>query len=131
MCPGEPELREMTAPETVAAGEEIEVAFEVHNFEFSMEGEHGHDLQRDEDEQFRDGDHGDEGSQSGCILGHVHLYVDDLMTNPIAQLTHAEEHIEIPDDIEPGAHTFIARLHSADHKIIEPQVVLEKAFTVQ
>lgn len=131
-CPGAPELLafELSAT-TVAPGDTLTATFEVDNFVFSMEGDHGH-LSRAPGQPlvFRSGDH-DEDDLSACTVGHVHIYIDDLMTNPLAQQTHPEGDFVIPADATAGEHRLIARLHSADHKIIEPQVILEQPITVQ
>ena len=129
-CGGDPELISAgDLPDTAAGGDMMMLAFEVDYFEFSMEGgEHGGE---------HDGGHdgGDKVSpiseDTGCHVGHVHVYLDDLMTDPLAQLTTAEGHVVLPDDIETGDHRLIMRLHDATHRIIEPQVTLEHAFTVQ
>lgn len=129
-CPGEPELLafELSAS-TVAPGGTLMATFEVDNFEFSMEGDHDH-LARgagDEPIVFRAATQGD----SGCFVGHVHVYFDDLMTNPVAMLTQPEGEFVIPADATAGEHRLIARLQNADHTIIEPQILLEQTITVQ
>jgi len=146
VCPGAPELLTVQAPDTAAAGDSITVSFEVENFEFSMEGEHDHG-EHDHDEHDHDsggeesGDHGSGGfefrageamsTETGCYVGHVHVYVDDLMTDPIAQVTVPSADIVLPTDLTPGAHTFIYRLHDATHKIITPEVIVERTLTIQ
>ena len=137
MCPGDPELLSMELPDMIAAGAEFEASFEVRHFEFSMEGGHdhddhdhdGHDAQHPDDDRFRAGE--TISAETGCTIGHVHLYVDDLETNPVAQIVDPSAMLTLPEDIEPGEHTWIARLHDAEHFIIEPQVVREQPFTVE
>ena len=121
-CAGEPALLGMTLPEALGASDVFEATFEVENFEFSMEGDGDHGT---------GGHHDGDADATGCLVGHVHLYVDDLMTNPIAQQTFAIGVVTLPSDISAGEHTFIARLHDASHLIIEPQITLEQTFTVQ
>lgn len=138
-CPGGPELVEVTAPDTAAAGATITLAFEVKNFEFSMGGEAHHD-EDPEGGEHEGGEH--EGGEheggvdpisadTGCTVGHVHVYLDDLMTEPLAQITVASGDVVLPAGIEPGEHRLINRLHDASHKIIEPQVVVEHPITIQ
>ena len=135
-CGGDPELVSAgDLPDTAAANDMIELAFEVEFFEFSNEGDgHDHDHGDDGHEDHGDGD-GDKVSttseETGCYIGHVHVYLDDLMTDPLGQITTAEGHVMLPEDIEAGEHRLIMRLHDATHRIIEPQVVLEHPFTVQ
>lgn len=148
MCPGEPELLSMELPDTIAAGGAFDASFEVRHFEFSMEGGHDHD-DHDHGEDHDDGEEHDDheeqqpgdddvfragetiSEETGCIRGHVHLYIDDLETNPVAQIVNPSARVTLPEDLEPGEHTWIARLHNAEHFIIEPQVVREQPFTVE
>ncbi|MCA9705730.1 MAG: hypothetical protein KDK70_07775 [Myxococcales bacterium] len=130
MCPGDPELHAFDLSATmVAPGDTIQATFEVHNFTFTMEEGHEHFQGDPEPLEFRAADHADHAD--GCLVGHVHIYLDDLMTNPIAMQTFAEGDVVIPADTTPGEHQLIARLHNADHTIIEPQVTLEQTITVQ
>lgn len=108
----------------VAPGETIQATFEVHNFEFSMDGhDHGgHDHAQGGDAiEFR----------AACPTGHVHIYLNDLETNPVAMQTTSTGDVVIPEDAPVGEHTLIARLHNADHTILEPQVMMELTITVQ
>lgn len=66
-----------------------------------------------------------------CVGGHVHIYLDDLETNPLGMPTTPEFTFDLPSDAMPGAHTLIARLHTRDHKILEPQVTAEAAVTIE
>lgn len=131
-CGGEPELISAgDLPDTAAAGDMLMMAFEVEYFEFSMEGaghDHDHDAHDDGGEEEKVSAISDE---TGCYVGHVHVYLDDLMTDPLAQITTPEGSVMLPDDIEAGDHRLILRLHDATHRIIEPQVILEHMFTVQ
>jgi len=104
-CAGSPTITSFTAtPTTVAAGEQVSTTLSVENFTI------GHD------------EHGHDGHTHGCTTGHAHIYLDDLMTNPLAMPMKASASVTIPADTEPGKHELIARLHGSDHKILEPQV---------
>lgn len=132
-CGGDPELISAgDLPDTAAAGDTMTLAFEVEFFEFSGgDDDHDHDHDHDHDGHGDDGKVSVTSEETGCFLGHVHVYLDDLMTDPIAQIVTAEGDITLPDDIEAGDHRLIMRLHDASHRIIEPQVTLEHMFTVQ
>ncbi|MEM6996173.1 MAG: DUF6130 family protein [Myxococcota bacterium] len=142
VCEGEPELVSVQAPDTAAPGDAIEMTFEVNNFEFSREGD-GHDHDHDHEDHGDDGDPAAPGddvefravdpisAETGCFVGHVHVYIDDVMTNPVAQLTVESGSVTLPDDLEPGEHRLINRLHDSTHKIIEPQVIVEHTITIQ
>ena len=130
-CGGDPELISAgDLPDTAAAGDMVMLAFEVDFFEFSMEGA-GHDHGEHEHDGGEEEKVSAISEETGCYVGHVHVYLDDLMTDPLAQLTTDEGHVMLPDDIEAGEHRLIMRLHDATHRIIEPQVILEHTFTVQ
>ena len=146
VCPGAPELVKVHAPDTAAAGDTIAVSFDVTNFEFSMEGEHDHgDHDHGDHDSGGDESGGDESgsggfefraaeamsTETGCYVGHVHVYVDDLMTDPIAQVTVPSADIVLPSDLAPGEYNFIYRLHDATHKIITPEVIVERTLTIQ
>lgn len=102
-------------PDTVAAGGNIDVTIA------------GSDL------GFAEHDEGDDhhGEAEACPGGHIHVYLDDLMTNPLAQEEALEFTLTIPDDTEPGEHTLIARLHNRDHIIYKPEVTKETDITVE
>lgn len=127
----------------VMPGETITLTFEVENFSFSgEEGDHDHEhehegLARQFDPKLvaageaigAEGDHDHEGGDyDGPRVGHVHVYLDDLMTNPLAMITKSTGEVVI--DTTAGSHTLISRLHSADHRIIEPQVIDEIEISV-
>ncbi len=81
-----------------------------------------------------DGDHDDEHHEGedhdAELTGHVHVYMDDLMTEPVIMQTTMVGEFTLADDLAVGSHTLIARLHGADHLIIEPQVTAEVSFEV-
>jgi len=66
-----------------------------------------------------------------CLGGHLHVYIDELMSNPIAQQEALAFPVVIPDTTPPGDHTLIVRLHNKDHTIYKPEVTAEVAITVQ
>ncbi|MCA9650319.1 MAG: hypothetical protein KC501_10445 [Myxococcales bacterium] len=120
----------MTADRSeIATGETITLTIEVENFELSGE-EHQH-LERGFDPPLA-AEPGDplaaEAEYTGPRVGHVHVYLDDLMVNPLAMITTSPGQVVV--DAEPGAHTLIGRLHGTDHKIIEPQIIDEVEITV-
>jgi hypothetical protein len=69
-----------------------------------------------------------EGSSSACE-GHYHVYVDDLMTNPVLQDWQPETTLVV--EAEPGMHELIVRLNASDHKIVEPEVTDRVTITVE
>ncbi len=97
-------------PTTVEAGGDCISTVEVHHFELTGEADHEHD---------------EAGAGGEDHMGHVHIYLDDLMTNPVLMQVELVETVTIPDDTEAGTHTLIARLHNSEHEIIEPQVIAE------
>lgn len=119
-----PELRVTADTTEVAQGGTITLTIEVENFELTHEGEHMHlELEDDLDLRSPDAPALAEETYDGPRIGHVHVYLDDVMTNPLAMIT--TETGEVVIDAEPGAHTLINRLHAADHTIIEPQIIHE------
>ncbi len=118
MCPGDPQIVDFSVtPTTVMAGGTLDGAIDTHN----------HLLEGHDDAMGSDA-HDDD---SGCEAGHVHVYLDDLMDNPLVMTGSTTFTIDIPADVTPGQHTLIARLHRVDHTIIEPQVTAEVTITVQ
>ena len=108
-------------PQVAAQGEEVTATFELAHF--ALTGDEGHS--HDED---MDGHHGDDDDEMQS--GHVHIYLDDLESNPMAMQTELVGTFVVPDDAEIGEHVLIARLHGADHLIIEPQVTSEIDFDI-
>lgn len=78
---------------------------------------------------------GDEDAEdphaSSCVGGHIHVYLDDLMTNPLLMPETEAFQLTIPVDTPPGRHTLIARLQTHDHKILEPQVTAQTEILVE
>ncbi len=128
-CPeGEPSIASMTlTPLTVAAGGDIDVVVVVENFELTGEP-HAHP-EREPISLGPRPQHSEE--EVACPGGHVHVYLDDLMTNPLTQAVTSEFILTIPDDTALGPHTIIGRLHNQDHTIFEPAVVAEVDITVE
>ena len=124
------------SPGSGAVGTEVTSTVEVADFELTGHSDEGHDHGDEGHGDDKHGhDHGDEDGHSDddgakVMKGHVHIYMDDLMTNPLLQQAQQTSAFTIPDDIEPGMHTLIARLHDAGHLIIEPQITLEVMFEV-
>ncbi|MEN0062302.1 MAG: hypothetical protein AAGA48_09125 [Myxococcota bacterium] len=113
-------LRFELSPGVGTAGTEVTSEVAVQHFQLT-----GHLDDKDDGH-----DHDHENGKSKGMTGHVHIYLDDLMTNPVLQQVTEVERFTIPADTEIGEHTIIARLHDATHRIIEPQVTLEVAFEV-
>jgi hypothetical protein len=101
-----------TSP-TVTAGGDIELSFEL-SF-FGLTGEEGHHDDEDGDE---DDEEDEDEHASSCPAGHVHIYLNDLLTNPLGMPNTETATITIPEDTVAGEHTLIARLHNADHTIL-------------
>lgn len=134
--PGDPAILSFTAdPTSGPPGTVVQVAIEVENFDLTGEVDHhterlsaradtaevSIDHEGEDHEPIEDGDDN---------LGHVHVYWDSFESNPLTQLEHPTGEFEIPADAAPGTHVLMARLHAADHLIIEPQVVAELDFVV-
>jgi hypothetical protein len=122
-CPAEdPEISSfMGDTSSLAAGSDIELMIHVENFEF---GHGGHD---------DDGDShaGDDDGAMECAGGHVHIYLDSLMENPLAMPESSPTLITIPAETAAGSHMLVARLHNYDHTIVEPEVTAELEITVE
>lgn len=144
-----PVLRVEADVTEVMPGDTITLTIDVEHFTLSGEGEtHDHDHGDDHEHLERgfepglvspdepaaaeaghgDHDHDADAVYEGPREGHVHVYLDDTMVNPLAMLTTSTGEVVI--DAEPGPHTLINRLHGADHKIIEPQIIEEIEITV-
>lgn len=109
-----PEITSWTLdPLTVAAGGDLSSTFEL--MHFSLTGEEGDEHDHE----------GDMAMDAGDNTGHVHIYLDDLETNPILMQVTLEDTVTLDAATAEGTHTLIARLHNADHEIIEPQVLEE------
>lgn len=127
-CEGEPMIHAFTANmTTVAAGGTLDLTIEVHNFNL---GTHTHSDMH-EPVPVSEDDPGVIFSENTCLTGHVHIYLDDLMTNPILMQEMATGTATIPAGTAAGTHTLIARLHTSDHLIVEPQVTKELTIEVQ
>ncbi len=122
-CPdlgGEPAITEFTVtPATVAAGDAVDV---------TVDGEHLGDLMPTSDGTDMDMEHEEE---SACPGGHLHVYLDDLDSNPLTMQEAKAFPMDIPADTPVGPHTLIVRLHNKDHTIYEPQVTMEAQITVE
>lgn len=129
-CPaGDPTIESMVlTPDTIAAGADVMATVTVHNFELSGEP-HAHTesqpLEVGPEPQHEDGE------AVECTGGHVHIYLDDLMTNPLTQAVTSEFMFTIPDGTAVGDHVIIGRLHNRDHTILEPRVTLEVDIAVE
>lgn len=126
-CPAaEPAIESISLmPDLVAPGGDIAVVVDVRNFELSGEGgPHTEGLgPAPQDANPADAD--------TCPGGHVHVYLDDLMTNPLIQSVTSEFTITIPADTQPGSHTLIGRLQNRDHSILVPEIFHVVDVTVQ
>jgi len=118
-CGSDPAITSISINPTHAkATEKVTMTLEIENFELgfsttaaALRAAHG------------DGDVHD-------TTGHVHVYFDNLETNPLVQTASTTFQLGIPGDATPGAHKLIARLHRGDHTILEPSVTAEVALTV-
>lgn len=129
-CPtGDPAITAMVlTPDTLAAGEDVSATVSVANFELSGEP-HTH-AEREPLGVGPSPQHED-AEPVECTGGHVHVYLDDLMSNPLTQAVTSEFMFTIPDTTTVGEHVIIGRLHNRDHTILEPQVTVEVDVTVQ
>jgi hypothetical protein len=127
-----PTIQVSVSPDTIASGDMVTVTVQVENFSLPTDQDHDHDhLELEPSGALQAGaspaKHGDD--YHGPREGHYHLYLNDLMSNP---LVHAYEHeVSVVIEAEPGQHEIIARLHGLDHRIIEPQITDSTPITVQ
>lgn len=108
-CPSASFTTFTATPNTVAAGGTVGIAVAGDHLNFETDADH--------DEE--------------CPGGHLHIYLDDLMTNPIVMEEVDAFDAVIPTGTSAGAHTLIIRLHNHDHTIVEPQVTMQTSLTVQ
>jgi hypothetical protein len=111
------------APTSAAPGETLAATLVVENFELGGGDAHAHahplsePLHADTDEPI-------------CPGGHLHVYLDDVMTNPLVMIEATEFPIALPHDVTEGDHTLIARLQNHDHTIVKPEVTAEASITI-
>lgn len=105
------------SPTTVAAGGAVEA---------SIDGEHLGELAETESGAAEEHGHGGD-----CPGGHLHVYLDDLMTNPLAMVGAKSFQLTIPEETAAGEHILIVRLHNKDHTILTPEVTAQTAITVE
>lgn len=118
----DPELISLAVdPDVAELGQEVTSTVVVKNFTLAGEVGHSHDEGEDHDEDHKDGE---------IQTGHVHIYLDDLETNPLAMQVEAVGTFIVPEDAEIGEHVLIGRLHDSDHLIIEPQITVEIEFDI-
>jgi hypothetical protein len=121
-CGGDPAITSVTAnPSTVARGGLTTLTVELENVELGLAADH-HGLTA----RGLQAAHGE--SPAGM---HLHTYLDDLETNPLAQTSSVTFPVIIPLATAVGPHQLIVRLHMSDHTILEPQVLLPVAITVE
>lgn len=117
---GDPAITSLTfTPTTVGPGGDLTGTVVVENW--TLTGEEGHT----HTESLGPSPQADGHDEGACNTGHLHVYLDDLMTNPLTQAVTSEFVITIPTDTTLGSHTIMGRLHNADHTIYEPQVIAE------
>ena len=125
---GEPAITSFTLdPSSGPPGTMVQSTLMVEHFEFTG-GEHG------------DGTHmgppaevsaDNESAESGHgLIGHVHIYWDNMDGNPVLMQVEHEGMFMVPMDATAGSHPVLARLHDADHLIVKPEVVVEMPFAV-
>jgi hypothetical protein len=56
--------------------------------------------------------------------GHIHTYLDNTETNPLAQTTRTSFPVVISSSTAPGAHKLIVAPHGEDHRTLEPEVAI-------
>lgn len=125
LCPtGAPNIASFTVdPTTASPGDTLEATLVVENFELGGGDAHAHA------HPLTAPLHADEGDVS-CPGGHVHVYLDDVMTNPLVMIEATTFSIPLPSDLDVGEHRLIARLQNHDHTIVKPEVTAEAAITI-
>ncbi|MEM7155824.1 MAG: hypothetical protein AAF799_23440 [Myxococcota bacterium] len=125
------------------SGDTVTLTFTIEHFTLTGEAggdhdDHDHDHDHDHDNLELDFDPplvagndplADGDAYHGPREGHVHVYLDDFMSNPIGTITTSTGEVVVEAD--PGPHVIMARLHGADHRIIEPQIIDEIDITVR
>ena len=124
-CPeGSPAILSFTIdPDTAAPGDIVNGTLQLENFDLG--GGHAHA----ETQPLSEPLHSD-SSEEICPGGHVHVYLDDVMTNPLVMIEATSFPIALPNDVAEGDHTLIARLQNHDHTIVKPEVTAEATLTI-
>lgn len=107
-------------PTTIASGDDVTLTISVENFTL-IDPEDAHMHGDIEGTEFR--------AYDGVCEGHYHVYLDDLMTDPILQAW--DEEVTVTVDADPGDHELIVRLNGSDHKFIQPEIKDSVTITVQ
>lgn len=121
-CGGDPAITSVTVnPSTVVRGGQTTVTVELENVELGLAEDH-HALTA----------RGLRSAHGEAPAGmHLHTYMDDLETNPLAQTSSVSFPVVIPLTASVGPHQLIVRLHMSDHTILEPQVTFPAPITVE
>lgn len=124
-CPaGSPLISSFTVdPTTAAPGDTVTGTLVVENFELGTGDSHTHKVPLSE--PLHEGE-----THAGCPGGHIHVYLDDVMTNPLVMVEATSFPILLPNDVTEGDHTLIARLQNHDHSIVKPEVTAEATITI-
>ncbi len=128
-----PRIQEVIVePSTVTAGDTVTVTVHTTHFTLVHDGDSGGEGD-DDGEGEHEGDDDGEGHHGGgdANSGHFHIYLDNLLDNPLAMPHMQIFEIQIPEETAPGTHQLIVRLQHASHLIIEPQVISAAAITVE
>ncbi|MCC7382088.1 MAG: hypothetical protein IT384_09670 [Deltaproteobacteria bacterium] len=122
-CGGDPAITSFTVtPATVAPGGRVTGTVVVENFEIGHGGS-GLTARRSAAAL--------RAANEGEHVGHLHVYFDTTEMNPLVMTSSTTFPVPIPADATRAAHTLIARLHNADHTIVEPEVKATASITVQ
>jgi hypothetical protein len=117
---GEPKITSFTLnPSTIAKGGSTTVTIVVENF--TMISDHdGAQALRPSHEGVADND-----------SGHLHIYLDDTMTNPLVMTASTTFTVKTSSTIAAGDHKLIAQLRRIDHLLVSPEVKAEAALKIQ
>jgi hypothetical protein len=131
-CPAEPPaITSFTvSPTMVAPGGTVTGSVVVANFELNGES-HTHGAAPLADAPTSEPLDEGHDAETACPGGHVHVYLDDVMTEPLAMTTQASFSLVIPAATPVGSHTLIARLQNRDHTIIQPEISAEASVDVE
>ena len=117
---GEPKITSFTLnPSTIAKGGSTTVTIAIENFTLIPDDD-GAQALRPSHEGVADND-----------SGHLHIYLDDTMTNPVVMTASTTFSVKTSSTISLGDHKLIAQLRRTDHLIVSPEVKAEAAFKVQ
>lgn len=116
---GEPKISSVTInPSSIAAGGSTTMTVALENFTLIPDDDAA--ALRPEHEGTADND-----------SGHMHVYLDDVMSNPLVMTASTTFPVKTASTTSKGAHKLIVQLRRTDHLAVTPEVKAEVALTIQ